>query len=306
MNRFQFVEDHKDAYGVKRLCEVIQIARSSFYAWLAAAPGRAARAAEDAALAARIRVLQDPAQGGDRAYGAPRITADLNDGVAAAGRVNHKRVARVMREHQLAGIRLRRRVKTTIPDQSGRKFPDLIERDFSIGEPNRRYVGDITYLPIADGSNLYLATCIDLGSRKLAGWQVADHMRTELVEDALRAAARDRGSLAGAVFHSDHGSVYASKAYAALCEALKVTQSMGAVGTSADNSLAESVNAALKRELLEGRPAFPDQATAYRALFRWANRYNTQRRHSAIGQITPNSYETAYAATTSATIAEAA
>lgn len=306
MNRFQFVEDHKDAYGVKRLCEVVEIARSSFYAWLAAAPGRVARAAEDAALAARIRVLQDPAQGGDRAYGAPRITADLNDGATPSQRVNHKRVARVMREHDLAGIRLRRRVKTTIPDQSGRKYPDLIGRDFSIGEPNRRYVGDITYLPIADGSNLYLATCIDLGSRKLAGWQVADHMRVGLVEDALRAAAHDRGSLAGAIFHSDHGSVYASKAHATLCEQLKVTQSMGAVGTSADNSLAESVNAALKRELLEGRPAFPDQATAYRAVFRWANRYNTRRRHSAIGQITPNSYETAYAATTSATLTEAA
>ncbi len=143
MSRFQFVADHKDAYGVKRLCEVVQIARSSFYAWLAAAPGRAARAAQDAALADRIRVLQDPAHGGDRAYGAPRITADLNDGVHAAERVNHKRVARVMREHELAGIRLRRRVKTTIPDQSGRRFPDLIERDFSVGEPNRRYVGDV-------------------------------------------------------------------------------------------------------------------------------------------------------------------
>ncbi|WP_454149467.1 IS3 family transposase [Microbacterium lacticum] len=306
VNRFQFVEDHKDAYGVKRLCEVIEIARSSFYAWLAAAPGRAARAADDARLAARIRVLQDPAQGGDRAYGAPRITADLNDGVPAAGRVNHKRVARVMREHALAGIRLRRRVKTTIPDQSGRKFLDLIGRDFSTGEPNRRYVGDITYLPIADGSNLYLATCIDLGSRKLAGWQVADHMRTELVEGALRGAHRDRGSLAGAVFHSDHGSVYASKAYAALCEQLKVTQSMGAVGTSADNSLAESFNAALKRELLQGASAFPDQATAYRAVFRWTNRYNTRRRHSAIGQITPNSYENTYAAARSATLTEAA
>ena len=180
--------------------------------------------------------------------------------------MNHKRVARVMREHQLAGIRLRRRVRTTIPDQSGRRFPDLIERDFSIGEPNRRYVGDITYLPIADGSNLYLATCIDLGSRKLAGWQVADHMRVGLVEDALRAAARDRGTLAGAIFHSDHGSVYASKAYAALCEQLNIVQSMGAVGTSADNSLAESFNATLKRELLEGQAAFPDQATAYRAV----------------------------------------
>jgi transposase InsO family protein len=306
VNRFQFVQDHKDAYGVKRLCEVVEIARSSFYAWLTAAPARAARAADDAVLADRIRVLQDPAQGGDRAYGAPRITADLNDGVTPTQRVNRKRVARVMREHELAGIRLRRRVKTTIPDQSGRKHPDLIERDFSIGEPNRRYVGDITYLPIADGTNLYLATCIDLGSRKLAGWQVADHMRTELVEDALRAAHRDRGSLAGAVFHSDHGSVYASNAYAALCEQFKVTQSMGAVGTSADNSLAESFNAALKRELLEGRPAFPDQATAYRAVFRWANRYNSHRRHSAIGHVSPNTYENAYTATTSATLAEAA
>ncbi|MBB4138114.1 transposase InsO family protein [Gordonia humi] len=287
MNRFQFVEDHKDAYGVKRLCEVIEIARSSFYAWLAAAPGREARAAADQALAARIRRVQDPEQGGDRAYGAPRVTADLNEGVAAAERVNHKRVARVMGEHQFAGIRLRRRVKTTIPDQSGHRFPDLIERDFSVGEPGRRYVGDITYLPIADGSNLYLATCIDLGSRKLTGWQIAAHMRTELVEDTLRAAVRERGSLAGAVFHSDHGSVYTSKAYVNLCKRLKVIQSMGAVGSSADNSLAESFNAALKRELLEGRPAFGDQATTYRSVFRWANRYNTRRRHSAIGNITP-------------------
>ena len=302
MNRFQFVEDHKDAYGVKRLCEVIEIARSSFYAWLAAAPGRAARAAADAVLAERIRVLQDPEQGGDRAYGAPRITGDLNDGVAPIERVNHKRVARVMRAHQLAGIRLRRRVKTTIPDQSGRRFPDLIERDFSVGEPGRRYVGDITYLPIADGSNLYLASVIDLGSRKLAGWQIAGHMRTELVEDALRAAHRDRGSLAGAIFHSDHGSVYTSKAYVKLCTQLKVTQSMGGIGTSADNSLAESFNAALKRELLEGRTVFPDQATAYRAVFRWANRYNTRRRHSAIGNISPNAYEAAL----STTLAEAA
>ncbi len=137
MNRFQFVWDHKDAYGVKRLCEVIEIARSSFYAWLAAAPGRAAKAAEDAALAARIRKVQDPAQGGDRAYGAPRVTAELNDGVAPEDRVNRKRVARVMRQHRLAGIRLRKRVKTTLPDQSGRRFPDLLARDFSTGEHGR-------------------------------------------------------------------------------------------------------------------------------------------------------------------------
>lgn len=302
MNRFQFVEDHKDAYGVKRLCEIVEVARSSFYAWLAAAPGRAARAAADAVLAERVRVVQDPAQGGDRAYGAPRVTAELNDGVPAGQRVNHKRVARVMREHQLPGIRLRRRVKTTIPDQSGRRFPDLIGRDFTAEQPNEKYVGDITYLPIADGTNLYLATVIDLCSRKLPGWAIADHMRTELVEDALRAAARDRGSIAGTVFHSDHGSVYTSKAYVKLCKKLRVKQSMGAVGSSADNALAKSFNASLKRELLEGRSAFPDQATAYRAVFRWVNRYNTRRRHSAIGNISPNTYETA----ASATLAEAA
>lgn len=297
MNRFQFVEDHKDAWGVKRLCEVVEVARSSFYAWLAAAPGRAARAAQDAALVARIRVLQDPAQGGDRAYGAPRVTADLNEATTPGDRVNHKRVARVMREHALAGIRLRKRVKTTIPDQSGRRFPDLLGRDFSIGAPCRRYVGDITYLPIAEGTNFYLATVIDLGSRKLAGWSMADHMRTELVEDALKAAWHERGSLAGAVFHSDHGSVYTSKAYAQLCTDLGVTQSMGAIGSSADNALAESFNAALKRELLEGRAGFPDAPTANRAVFRWANRYNTRRRHSTIGNITPNAYEAAASAT---------
>jgi len=302
VNRFQFVQDHQGTYGVKRLCELVEIARSSFYAWLNAAPGRAERATADVVLADRIRAVQDPAQGGDAAYGAPRVTAELNEGVPEGDRVNRKRVARVMREHALAGIRLRRRVKTTIPDQSGRVFPDLIRRDFTAPAPNQKYVGDITYLPIADGTNLYLASVIDLCSRKLAGWQIADHMRTPLVEDALKAAARERGSLAGAIFHSDHGSVYTSKAYAELCEKLKVTQSMGAIGTSADNALAESFNATLKREILAGATVFPDQATAYRAVFRWANRYNTRRRHSAIGNLPPNTYET----TAPATLTEAA
>ncbi len=302
MNRFQFVQDHRDAYGVKRLCQIVEVARSSFYAWIASAPSRAAKVDADTALAAKIRALQDPALGGDRAYGAPRITADLNEGLSGAERVNRKRVARVMREHQLVGIRLRRRVKTTIPDQSGRKFPDLLGREFTADEPNLKYVGDITYLPIEDGSNLYLATVIDLCSRKLAGAAIADHMRTQLVEDALNAAARDRGSLQGAVFHSDHGSVYTSKDYAKLCTALGVTQSMGAIGTSADNALAESFNASLKRELLAGRTVFPDRATAYRAVFRWTTRYNTRRRHSAIGNISPNAYE----ASVTTTLTEAA
>jgi transposase InsO family protein len=109
-----------------------------------------------------------------------------------------------MAEHNIAGIRLRRRVRTTVPEPSDARVPDLLKRDFTAPEPNRKYVGDITYLPLADGSNLYLATVIDCCPRKLAGWAVADHMRTELVTDALKAALADRGSLRGAIFHADH------------------------------------------------------------------------------------------------------
>ena len=297
MNRFQFVADHQHAYMVKRLCEAVEVSRSSFYAWYAAAPARAERAAADAELAERIRIVQDPEAGGDPAYGAPRVTAELNDGVPLADRVNHKRVARVMKAHDLAGIRLRRRVKTTVPEPADQKYPDLLNRDFTAEAPNQRYVGDITYLPLPEGRNLYLATVIDCFSRKLAGWAIADHMRTELAEDALKAACRDRGSLQGAVFHSDHGSVYTSADYAKLCGQLGVTQSMGAVGTSADNSLAESFNATLKRELLAGAATFTDETSCRRAVFRWATRYNTRRRHSWCGHQSPSTYEAHRAAT---------
>ncbi|ANS31324.1 hypothetical protein R1CP_33525 [Rhodococcus opacus] len=204
----------------------------------------------------------------DNTYGAPRITAELNDGVAADDKVNHKRVARVMRENDIVGYRRRRRVTTTVPEPADRKVPDLLNRDFTADAPNRAYVGDVTYLPIEGGTNLYLATVIDCYSRKLAGWAIADHMRTDLVADALRAAAQDRNGLAGAVFHSDHGSQYTSKEFAALCDRLGVTQSMGVVGTSADNSLAESFNAALKREVLQNANTWPDEATCRRQVFR--------------------------------------
>ncbi len=231
MSRFQFVADHRHAYGVKRLCEVLQSARSAFYAGLDAQPRRAKRAAADAELAMRIRVLHEQ----DTTQGAPRITAELNDGAPAAARVNHKRVARVMHEHGIAGLRLRRRVRTTVPEPADQKVPDLLRRDFTADAANQRYVGDITYLPLANGANLYLATVIDCFSRRLAGWAIADHMRTGLIADALTAARDTRGCLAGAVFHSDHGSQYTSKDFAQLCASLGVTQSMGAVGTSADN-----------------------------------------------------------------------
>ena len=287
MSRFQFVADHRDAFEVKQLCTTVEISRSSYYAWEQAAPGRAARAAADAVLAQQIQAVHRQ----DKTYGAPRVTAELNDGAAPEDRVNHKRVARVMRKHRIAGVRLRRRVRTTVPEPSGQKVPDLLERDFTAEAPNSKYVGDITYLPLACGRNLYLATVIDCCSRRLVGWSLADHMRTDLIETALREALATRGNLTGAIFHSDHGSQYTSKAFAELCAQLGVTQSMGAVGSSADNALAEAFNATLKRELLQGASAWPDELTCRRELFRWATRYNTRRRHSWCGQQAPNTYE---------------
>ena len=295
MSRFQFVADNSATFEVKRLCELVEIERSSYYAWKAGAPARAKRAAADVHLLGRIRAVHDA----DNTVGVPRVTAELNESKPAGERVNHKRVARLMRAAGIAGYVKKRRVRTTIPEQADQKVPDLLQRDFTADAPGRRYVGDITYLPIADGNNLYLATVIDCYSRRLVGWAVADHMRTSLVADALNAAAATRGSLAGAIFHSDHGSVYTSKDYASLCHNLGVTQSMGAVGTSADNALAESFNATLKREVLQDAACWPDELTCRRQLFKWLTRYNTKRRHSWCRYLSPIAYETRYTATLS-------
>lgn len=286
MSRFQFIETHHRAHGVKRLCLVLEVARSSFYKWRAAREAHAARKLADEQLAELIRAVH-AASGGT--YGAPRITAELRQAHGMA--INEKRVARVMREFEITGFRLRRRKSTTIPDPEASKIPDLLRRDFTADAPNRKYMGDITYLPVGDGQFLYLATVIDCHSRRVAGYSIAEHMRTDLVADALKAAAALRGSLTGAIFHSDHGAQYASADYAALCRQLGVTRSMGAVGTSADNAACESFHASLKRETLQHRRGWNDAATCRREVFAWLMRYNSHRRHSANGQLSPIAYE---------------
>jgi transposase InsO family protein len=150
---------------------------------------------------------------------------------------------------------------------------------------------DITYLPVGDGEFLYLATVIDCFSRRVTGWSIADHMRTELVADALEAAAALRGGLDGAVFHTDHGAQYTSAEFALLCEELGVTQSMGAVGTSADNAACESFHASLKREVLQDRRRWDNAEECRREVFAWLVRYNSRRRHSTNGQMSPVAYE---------------
>ncbi|MCX5388470.1 IS3 family transposase [Streptomyces sp. NBC_00094] len=286
VNRCQSVEDHQRRHGVKRLCDILGVSRSSFYYWRRTAAARTARQIAEAELAARIRKVH---QDSDGTYGVPRVTAELRD---EGGPVdNHKRVARIMRTIGLEGVRLRRRHRTTLADQTASKAPDLIGRDFTAAAVNTKYVGDITYLPVSDSKPLYLATVIDLASRRLAGWAIAEHMRTELVIDALAAAERTRGSLAGAVMHTDHGSQYTSRAFAEICRSAGVRQSMGAIGSSADNAAAESFNAAFKRETLKGRKGWANEREARLEAFRWLTRYNTRRRHSRLGQRSPIAYE---------------
>lgn len=208
--------------------------------------------------------------------------------------INEKKVARVMRAFGIVGLRLRRRATTTIPDPQAWQIPDLFGRDFTAAAPNTKYMGDITYLPYGDGQFLYLASVIDCHSRRIAGWSIADHMRTDLIADALKAAAALRGSLHGAIFHSDHGAQYTSAQYADLCRTLGVTRSMGTVGTSADNAACESFHASLKRETLQHRRRWDTADHARAEVFSWLVRYNSRRRHSANGQLSPIAYEHSY------------
>ncbi|WP_190816453.1 IS3 family transposase [Saccharopolyspora pogona] len=174
-HRYRFISAHRAVYGVKRLCRVLEVARSGFYAWLERGPARQTRAAEEAELVEAIREVHGDSHG---AYGSPRVTAELR----SSGRsVNHKRVERLMRQQEIVGCHQRKRKRTTVADPAAPPAPDLVGRDFTASELDQRWCGDITYLPIADGDYLYLATVIDICSRRLIGWSIADHLRADLV-----------------------------------------------------------------------------------------------------------------------------
>lgn len=203
MIRFHFVEDHRDTYQVKRICTVLGIQRSSYYKWRAGKEKRGARAQADQMLAQRISAVH---QHWDRTYGYRRITAELAEDPEINSPVNHKRVARLMPQRGIIGVHLRKRKITTVEDPGAQVFEDLLNRDVTAEAPGTAYVGDITYLPYGnEGKFLYLATVLDVCSKRLVGWSIADHMRTSLVADALHHAKAARGALTGALMHSDHG-----------------------------------------------------------------------------------------------------
>ncbi len=288
MSRYRHVSAMKaEGFPIQAACRAAQVSTSAYYDWKNnEANGPSKAELEEACVVAEMRAIHEEL---DATYGSPRMTKELR---RRGFCVNHKRVERLMARHGLVGVTPRRSVRTTIRSELAPPLPDLIGGDFSPGEPNRRYCGDITYVPTGEGW-LYLATVLDLGSRRLAGWNMADHMRSELVEVALERACELRGDLAGAAFHSDRGSQYLSGSYQNLCGRLGVYQSAGRVATCFDNSAAESFFSSLKREFVH-RYRFATRADAIAAINSWVKRYNTIRLHSSIGYVPPVEWEIQY------------
>ena len=277
---------HRAAYGIATMCRVLWVSPSGYYAWQDRAPS--ARAHRDAELTRTIHTVHLESRG---TYGAPRVHAEL----AAQGiHIGRKRVARLMRAARVQGVSRRKWVTTTTRDPEARPVPDLVQRDFTVDGPDRLWVADITYVPTGAGF-LYLAVVLDAWSRRVVGWAMATHLRTELELAALDMALAQRRPH-GVIHHSDHGCQYTAIAYGQRCLAFGVRPSMGSVGDAYDNALCESFFATLECELLD-RERFRTPAEACRALFDFIEGwYNPHRRHSALDYESPLRYERIHAA----------
>ena len=280
--RYRFIEREKAQYPIARLCRVRPVSRSGYDAWRQRHPS--ARAQADTQLTRQITAI--PAE--SRAtYGAPRIHAELRDRGVRCGR---KRVARLMRTAGIVGCHRRRTTITTVRDAAVVETEDHLQRQFVATAPNQRWTADITYVPSWTGF-LYLAVVLDIFSRRIVGWAMADHLRTELVLAALDMALWNRRPAAGVIHHADHGCQYTSLAFGSRCQEAGVVPSFGSRGDCFDNAITESFFATLECERLQ-RQTFRTHAQARTAIFDFIERfYNTHRRHSALGYQSPTDYE---------------
>lgn len=282
--RWDFISAHAELFGVQRLCRALQVSRSGYYRWIRGAGTRAVRQAEEQALVQEIREIHAEHKG---TYGALRVHAELR---GFGHTVNRKRVTRLMRVHNIVGLHLRRKRRTTVPDKVAPPAPDLVKRDFTAAGLDEKWCGDITYVQVGNGW-LYVASVIDIRSRRVLGWSMAPHMRTGLVIDAMNAAVAARGGhVRGVIFHSDRGSQYTSAAFSEVCDRHGIRRSMGRVGSSYDNALAESLWQSLKREVTHDK-VFTTVNQARLEIFRWFIFYNTRRRHSALSYLSPLEFE---------------
>jgi len=280
---FRFIRAEKVNYPVSVLAETLRVNRSAYYAW--ARRPASARELEDRDL---IRLIKEIHAANRGVYGTPRIHAELR--IAHNIHVSTKRVARLMREARISGLMPRRRGKTTIRVPGVRVADDLLLREFKAKEPNRIWSDDITYIKTWEGW-VYLAAVQDLYSRKIVGWSMADHMRSELVVDALKMAVHRRRPEQGLIHHSDQGSQYVALAFGQLARANGISQSMGQVGSAYDNSVAETFFATLKKELIYRR-SWQTRNEVRTEVFEYIEGfYNRRRRHSYLGWLSPAEFE---------------
>ena len=273
---------NQDTYPVGVMSRLLSVSKSGFYAW----DGRpmSPHARRDVELTALMHQIHERSY---RTYGAPRVHVELRE--AYGVRVGRKRVARLMRRAGLRGVQKRRFWCTTRSGKPKRWAPDLVERNFVADRPDALWVADVTYVPTALGW-LYLAIVLDVFSRLVVGWAMAERLASELVLQALDMAYAQRGPR-DVVHHSDHGSEYTAIAFGRRCTLLGVRPSMGSVGDCFDNAMAESFFATLECEVLD-RNDFQTRDEARSALFCWIHSwYNPTRRHSSIGYVSPQEFE---------------
>jgi putative transposase len=280
---FRFIHTEKVNYPVAVLAQVLQVNRSAYYAW--ARRPASSRELYDRDLTRLIKEIHAANRG---VYGTPRIHAELR--IAHGINVSTKRVARLMREARISGLMPRKRGKTTIRVPGVRVADDLLLREFKAKEPNRIWSADITYLKTWEGW-VYLAAIQDLYSRRIVGWSMAEHMRAELVIDALKMAVHRRRPEKGLIHHSDQGSQFVALAFGQFARANGISQSMGQVGSAYDNSVAETFFATLKKELVYRR-SWQTRNEIRTEVFEYIEAfYNRRRRHSYLGWISPAEFE---------------
>jgi putative transposase len=279
---FRLIDAKKSQHPVSLLCGVLGVSRAGYYAWKDRSPSP--RAMRDAQLSEQIAEIHDESQG---TYGWPRIHAELRHRGVRASR---KRVARLMRRAGLSGMVRRRKGRTTIRVPGVATAPDLVRRDFAPTAPNRLWVADLTEIATWEGK-LYLAVVVDCYSRRCVGWAMAEHMRAELVVEALEMAIWQRRPDAGLVHHSDRGGQYVSLIFGQTARDAGIAVSMGAKGCALDNAVCEAYFATLKKELTRRR-SWPTRRELQTAAFAWIEGwYNRRRLHSTLGYLSPADYE---------------